>query len=164
MEIRHIRPDDDRLAISRIYEESWRYAYRGIIPQNYLDSIPAGRWAKNLDREGLYTLLAVENDTLIGTASYCRSRFPAWEDSGEIVSIYLLSESIGKGYGRPLLDAAVDELKQLGFRDVFLWVLEDNQRAKAFYEKAGFVYTGDCLTDTIGRKELREVRYSLSIE
>lgn len=47
MEIRHIQKDDDRSAISRIYEESWKFAYRGIVPQEYLDSIPEGRWASS---------------------------------------------------------------------------------------------------------------------
>ncbi|WP_218015478.1 hypothetical protein [Dialister micraerophilus] len=49
MEIRYITNSDDRLAISKIYEESWKYAYKGIIPQEYLNSIPEGRWSKNFD-------------------------------------------------------------------------------------------------------------------
>ena len=50
MEIREILPSDDRRELSRIYEESWKSAYRGIIPQAYLDSIPEGRWAGALER------------------------------------------------------------------------------------------------------------------
>lgn len=42
MEIRQIRQEDDRMAISHIYEESWKFAYRNIVPQSYLDSIPVG--------------------------------------------------------------------------------------------------------------------------
>ena len=42
MEIRYHSESDDRKEISRIYEESWKYAYRGIIPQEYLDAIPEG--------------------------------------------------------------------------------------------------------------------------
>lgn len=34
MEIRHINQSDDRFAISRIYEESWKFAYKDIIPQS----------------------------------------------------------------------------------------------------------------------------------
>ena len=45
MEIRPLRNTDDRFAVSRIYEESWKFAYKGMVPQAYLDSIPAGRWA-----------------------------------------------------------------------------------------------------------------------
>ena len=50
MEIRRMRPGDSRMDISRIYEESWKSAYKGIIPQTYLDSIPKGRWAPCLDQ------------------------------------------------------------------------------------------------------------------
>lgn len=45
MEIRPLRETDDRLEISRIYEKSWKLAYQGIIPQAYLDGIPAGQGA-----------------------------------------------------------------------------------------------------------------------
>ena len=43
MEIRYITKEDNPLEISKIYESSWKFAYRDMIPQDYLDSIPAGR-------------------------------------------------------------------------------------------------------------------------
>ena len=46
------------------------------------------------------------------------------------------------GYGRRLLNKCMEELKQYGFSKVLLWVLEDNHRARKFYEKNGFVYSG----------------------
>ena len=45
MEIRYITSSDDKNKISKIYEDSWRYAYSGIIPQNYLDAIQKGQWS-----------------------------------------------------------------------------------------------------------------------
>ena len=39
MDIRTIRPDDDRLALSGVYETSWRWTYRGIVPQAFLDAL-----------------------------------------------------------------------------------------------------------------------------
>ena len=159
MEIRHIRENDDRLEISRIYEESWKFAYKGIVPQDYLDSIPPGHWAEYLDREGTGPLITVENNELIGTTSYCGSRSPAFPDFGEIISIYLLPQYIGKGYGKPLLDAAVGELQGLGFQEIFLWALAENQRARKFYENNGFVQTKHCMEHVIGGKKLLEVQY-----
>ena len=53
MEIRLINKNDDKKAISRIYEESWKTAYNGIIPQDYLESIPEGRWVNNLEKTGM---------------------------------------------------------------------------------------------------------------
>lgn len=163
MEIRHIRQSDDRFEISRIYEESWKFAYKDIIPQSYLESIPAGSWASDLDKEGMNTLVLIEDGKFIGTSSYCKSRFSDFRDFGEIVSIYFLPQYIGKGYGRQLMDAAVGELGHLGFHDIFLWVLEENIRARKFYEKAGFTLGEGCLDDNIGGKELREIQYCKKI-
>ena len=58
MEIRLLRDSDDRVAVSRIYEESWKFAYKGIVPQAYLDSIPAGRWGTPEDIAGAAIFLA----------------------------------------------------------------------------------------------------------
>ncbi len=159
MEIRHIQESDDRLAISHIYEEGWKYAYRGIVPQDYLDSIPEGRWASCLDQEGVDSLVVEEDGRLIGTSSYSQSRWEQFGGSGEIISIYLLPEYIGRGYGRLLLEAAVGELQKLGYQEIFLWVLEENLRARKFYEKCGFISAGHYMEHEIGGKMLREVQY-----
>ncbi|MBR6115064.1 MAG: GNAT family N-acetyltransferase [Oscillospiraceae bacterium] len=160
MEIRYLTASDDRKAISRIYEESWRSAYRGIIPQDYLDAIPEGRWAGSADIPGWHTMVCVENGAFIGTSSFCRSRFDRYPDAGEVISIYLLPEYTGRGYGGELLNAVLGELHRQGFKDVFLWVLEENTRARRFYEKNGFSCTDEYLDARIGGKALREVRYA----
>ena len=159
MEIRYLLKTDDRKEISKIYEESWRYAYRGIIPQEYLDAIPKGNWVKNLDIPGWQTMVCLENGKYIGTSSFCKSRFDQHPDSGEVISIYFLPDYIGKGYGRQLLEAVLDELRKQGFLEAFLWVLEDNVRARHFYESLGFSKTEDYLNNKIGGKDVREVRY-----
>lgn len=159
MEIRTLQKTDDRLAVSRIYEESWRSAYRGIVPQAYLDSIPAGQWAPALDRPGWVTLVMAEGTRLIGTSSLCPSRWPECPGFGEIVSLYLLPEYMGRGCGRALLAAAVRELERQGFRDILLWVLEENFRARAFYEKNGFRPGGVSMESEVGGKRLRELLY-----
>ena len=163
MEIRQIETDDDRYAISNIYEESWKYAYKNIIPDSYLESIPKGRWVSNLDRPGMNNAVIIENGIFIGTSGYCSSRFSEFEGFGEIVSIYFLPEYIGKGYGTQLLNYVIEELRKAGYKDVFLWVLEENIRAGRFYEKAGFIKTEKYLDDDIGGKALREIAYCYHI-
>lgn len=159
MEIRYIMPTDDRRMISKVYEESWKSAYKGIIPQEYLDSIPEGRWAPKLDKQGWGTMVCIDYGKIIGTSNFCKSRFEQFKGWGEIVSIYLLPDYIGKGYGKSLMDAVLSELKKQGYEKVFLWVLEENIRARNFYEKYGFSLTDDILDDNIGGKDLREIRY-----
>lgn len=164
MEIRHIKEYDDKFAISHIYEESWKWAYRDIIPKSYLESIPAGNWSARLSDFRGKTLVMLEDETYIGTSSCCESRLSEFAGFGEIVSIYLLPEYAGMGYGRQLLSAAVNELAGLGYRDIYLWVLEDNHRARDFYQKFGFVLSDEYLDTEIGGKKLRELQYRYHVK
>lgn len=163
MIIRKLEPDDDRMAVSHVYEESWKYGYKGLIPQEYLDSIPKGRWATRVDRPGFNALVMIDGDRIFGTSGYGKSRCADLKDFGEIISIYLLPEYIGKGYGRQLLKETVRELKESGFHDIYLWVLKGNYRARRFYEKYGFLLSDVYLNDNIGGRDLREIRYQLHL-
>lgn len=68
---------------------------------------------------------------------------------------------MGKGYGKHLFKRRVEELKALGYDKIILWVLEDNKRARTFYEKNGFSCCEIFMDDNIGGKNLREVLYRL---
>ena len=158
--IRKVNPSDSRKEISNIYEQSWKYAYKGIIPQEYLDSIPKGQWCGMIDNPNWHTLVMLDRDKIIGTSSYCKSRFEDDKDWGEIISIYFLPEYIGKGYGKALIEQTVEELEAMGFKQIFLWVLENNHRARHFYEKCGFKSSGKYMDNIIGGKQLRELQYT----
>lgn len=164
MVIRKMNPSDRREEISNVYEQSWKFAYKDIIPQEYLDSIPSGQWCGALDHPSRYTLIMLDGDKIIGTSSYCESRPEKYKDWGEIISIYFLPEYMGRGYGKDLLEQAVEELKAMGFKKIFLWVLEDNHRARHFYEKSGFKYSGKYMDHVIGGKQLRELQYVYFID
>lgn len=102
LEIRYITKSDDRLAISKVYEESWKYIYKGIVPQDYLDSIPEGQWASHIEQADRKNLAMVQDGTIIGTSGFGKSRMAEMVGFGEIISIYFLPEYMGKGYGRAL--------------------------------------------------------------
>ena len=159
MEIRYITPADDKMTISKIYEESWKYAYKGIIPQDYLESLPEGRWVANLENSNWGTLVCVDSGRIVGTSSFCESRLNQFSGWGEIISIYLLPDYMGRGVGKVLFQSVVAELMKMGYRNIYLWVLEVNLRARRFYEKEGFLGTDDYLYDNIGGKDVHEIRY-----
>jgi ribosomal protein S18 acetylase RimI-like enzyme len=50
----------------------------------------------------------------------------------ELYSIYILGRAQGRGLGAALLGAAIGE------SPAYLWVLEENPRAQAFYRRHGF--------------------------
>lgn len=159
LEIRFLNEHDDLSAVSRVYEQSWKYAYRGIIPQAFLDNIEQGRWSRNIVQPGRQSLLLLDEGRIVGTSSICPSRFEDMAGYGEIISIYLLPEYMGKGCGVLLMNAAVDELFKMGFQDIFLYVLEENHRARRFYETFGFQPSGRSLQNDIGGKLLTELQY-----
>lgn len=164
LSIRPLLPSDSRRAVSDLYEQSWKAAYREIIPHSWFAGIPSGSWAAVLDTPGIYTLLLLEHNRVIGTTSYCRSRDPETPEYGELVSIYLLPAYTRQGYGKLLLSAAAEGLLSLGFHHIFLWVLADNRPARAFYEKKGFFPSGRSRMAVFGDTRLREVQYCLDID
>ncbi len=159
IKIRKLQASDKLAEISSIYEESWKLTYKGILPQDYLDNIPKGKWIKNLENPERHTLVAIKDDKIIGTSSYGESRTEELSGQGEIYSVYLLPEYIGKGYGKRLIYAALAELDEIGYANAFLWVLEDNMRARKFYESIGFTFGKAFKNVEIGGKNVREVRY-----
>lgn len=54
--------------------------------------------------------------------------------------MYILKDYYGKGIGDQLMQAALNEL--MDFQEVYLWVLAENRRAIAFYQKMKFVFDG----------------------
>jgi RimJ/RimL family protein N-acetyltransferase len=158
IEIRHIRESDDIDAISRVFARSWKTAYRGIVPDDYLDSLQDDRWSKRFTDLDKF-LIVTENDEIIGVTKYSPARDIYYPDWGEIVAIYLLPSHYHRGIGTQLIRAAVNELQSLGFDKIYLWVLEENRAARSFYEKNGFASNGDAQKITIGDKALNELRY-----
>lgn len=154
---------DDVNDISRIHALSWKSAYKGIVPQKYLDELKEDFWVHTftswLQDNTVAVMVIIDDERPVGVAVCGRSRDKALPDWGEIVSIYLLPEYINRGYGSSLFESVLQDMKQSGYRDTYLWVLKDNQRARRFYEKKGFHCSKDEYTIKILDKELVDVRY-----
>lgn len=159
MEIRKLGDSDDFLAVSRVYEESWRAAYHGLLPQEYLDRIPIGQWIPYLKRPGRESLILLDGSKIIGAVSCSASRTPELSGWGEIHSLYLLPEYWGKGCGKLLFSAVIEHLESMGYRSLFVWVLEGNQRARTFYERMGFRPDVTYQEVEIGGMLVREILY-----
>ena len=60
----------------------------------------------------------------------------------ELVRLYVLQESLGRGAGAALMQACIYEAKQRGYETLWLGVWEHNDRAQAFYRKWNFHQVG----------------------
>ncbi len=63
------------------------------------------------------------------------------EKNCELKSLYLFEKYHGRGYGRKLLDTAIDFAKNYGYEKMYLDSLSTSTRAVALYRKNGFVDT-----------------------
>lgn len=163
---------DDALVIAELYVHSWQWAYRGLIEDEPLDALSDSleKRIKEL-RAGLAELppdarvWVIEQDGHVaGFANTNRGR-DADADAGtaEVLSLYLFPEAVGQGLGRALFACAVEDLRQRGFKRATLWVLESNQRGRAFYEAAGWVPDGTSMIEEWSGTTLREVRYQYTL-
>ena len=148
---------------SRIYAKSWKTAYKNIIPQRYLDDLSPEHWTSFLENSPFQNYILEDNGVFVATSSIVKARDYKYDGYGEIVSIYVLPEYFGKGYGTFLFNYMTDKLQLMGCRRMCLWVLEDNYNARRFYEKMGFVANGDKKQCRIGGKEFTEICYVYGI-
>jgi ribosomal protein S18 acetylase RimI-like enzyme len=130
----------DAEGISRVHDEAWREAYRGIIPGAALERMVQRRgpawWARAI-RGGTRLLVIECQDSVSGYASVGRSRVPALGYRGEIFELYLAPEYQGAGFGRRLFESARKDLNAFGCREFVVWALADNHRAIEFYLRLG---------------------------
>ncbi len=153
--------------ISYIHAASWRAAYKGIVPQAYLDELKDDFWVNSfttcLSKNSIVIKLIEHHSKPIGCISYGKAREEAFSDWGEIVSFYLLPDYFHQGYGALLLASALDALKSEGYQKVYLWVLKDNRPARNFYGKHHFICTQDEIQCEIQGTPLVDVRYTLAL-
>ncbi len=158
----------DAAQLAAIHIRSWRAAYQGLLPQDYLDTLDtsdrAERWqhalqATDWSRAGV--MVAAPGPDLLGFARFSPTRDEDDDPAtvGQIRAIYLLPEAWGKGLGRRLMGSALARLAATGYAQTTLWVLETNTRARRFYEKNGWVQDGSTRIDDSQGFPMNEVRY-----
>jgi ribosomal protein S18 acetylase RimI-like enzyme len=80
-------------------------------------------------------------------------------DEGWIGGLGVRASHRRRGVGRALMDAAVARMRELGYEQATLWVLDGNERARRFYEKHGWRADSSVKLDDRGTFQLRELRY-----
>ena len=163
---------EDAGQIALVHVRSWQGAYRGLMPQSYLDGLDVAQrtrtWERALaetDNPRAGVLVADDGGSVVGFVGYFPSRDPDADPDliGEIGAIYLLPGAWGTGIGRRLMEAALGRLAGAGFTQVTLWVLDSNDRARRFYEAGGWSADGAAKQDDSRGFPLSEVRYRRSL-
>ena len=139
MLIRGARPDD-AAAIAKVFVETWRSAYAGLVPDDVLTGMAEPR-----QRRQWKTQIASSNTVMvadhpdygivgIGSCGSCRElRFAGY---GEVYTLYVLPDWQDQGHGKALLTAMLRVMCSAGFDAAVLWVLAGNP-SRFFYEAMG---------------------------
>lgn len=164
--VRPARPDD-ATAIARVQVATWRTTYRGIVPDEYLDSMeeePRARYGRDVtsrDAEAAgKPFVVVAEDTgrgVVGFAAAGPERRGDPHFCGELEAIYILQEYQRQGIGRRLVREVVQRLLQRGFNTMLVWVLAENPYRRFYEALGGSVLCSEQLT--IGGKTLGKRAY-----
>jgi ribosomal protein S18 acetylase RimI-like enzyme len=160
----------DAPGIARVHIASWQTAYRGILPDSYLDQLVdtyperLARWEQGLrqpETTGTKTFV-VETAAhgIIGFAAAGPIRKQVQDFTGELCAIYLLAEHRRLGLGRLLFQHCVRHLHELHLSNMLVLVLERNPACRFYQAMGGVAVPGLRIDLTIADTPVVEVAYA----
>jgi ribosomal protein S18 acetylase RimI-like enzyme len=132
----------DAAAVAALHADSWRRHYRGAFSDAYLDGdLDADRlavWTARLDSPDpdAVTLLAELAGSAVGFVHVMFEDDPRW--GALIDNLHVRHDLQRHGVGRRLMSAAAREVSERSPESaLYLWVLQQNERAQSFYRAIG---------------------------
>ena len=137
----------DAQSLAYVQTESWKDAFRKIVPEELLlkctDADHAAQMYRRLLTQGKGNgyLLELEGKPHC-IAWWDASREKDMTGFAELICIHSLKDNWHKGYGKMMMDQVLCDMKKAGYSKVMLWVFDNNLRAIKFYEAHGFAASG----------------------
>lgn len=160
---------NDVTAVGKIHVDTWRVAYKGIVPQDYLDGLnytkSATRWENGiLERPEVLRYVAEIGGEIAGFIAGLnnRSESDLPHIDSELWAIYVHPNHFRDGVGQALVQELTNKLRDLKKKKMCVWVLADNHRAINFYKKCGGVKTSAEKMIEIGGANLLEISYEIT--
>lgn len=154
-----IRPvrNTDAESLGRVHVQCWHETYDHLISEAALQKLSPKRLADLWSQwaslgEEYRQAAALKDGEIIGFASSGPARDEGAPTERQIYTLYLLKEFHGTGTGQQLFDAITDSGEAL-----YLWVAEDNPRARAFYKRNGLEPNGNAHTEPILGETVDEI-------
>jgi GNAT superfamily N-acetyltransferase len=162
MHLRAARPEDSA-EVAGVHIRAWQAAYRGLLPDDYLDALRveerAARYSfGSLDPVAPRTVIATEGGVIRGFASAGPSRDQDTGDVGELYALYVDPPYWSTGVGRVLMSNALESLRALDFDEAILWLLVGNGRAEQFYRADGWWADGTSRVEGVWGVEAHVLR------
>lgn len=97
-------------------------------------------------KEQIPNFVAIDGQELVGAVEVFPGSMCGFNDDNAerrgYLGIQLAQRYRGKGFGRKLMQAAIDDARRYGFEVIELTVFQSNIAAIELYEKLGFKHTG----------------------
>lgn len=136
---------EDINQIAQIHVDSWGVAFEGLMPQGYISSynpdVRRKEWNSIIQTESECVIVAERDQQVVGFLSYYIN--PTHSDVIELSKLYLSPYLYRQGVGTQLMNAFNQVVKAEAIKRISLYVLDSNQSAMKFYQKLGFVETGE---------------------
>jgi GNAT superfamily N-acetyltransferase len=128
----------DAAAIAAVNIRTWHHAYAEDVDVEAMPTLEERLlvWRERLADAAATTLAFDQDGRIAGYAGVGADRDGG--DAGELYAIYVDPVAQGAGVGSALIEAAVQALRDAGYRRALLWTLERNGLARAFYERHGW--------------------------
>lgn len=130
----------DITAISHVLVDTWRTNFRGLISDRFLDNMSYDQQSDRhlrymLNQRVSYSVAECgQTGAVIGFVSGGPIRDREFPYASELYAIYIRQEFQGRGIGRRLFCALVDQLSRSGLTSMMVWALDP---AHSFYERMG---------------------------
>lgn len=163
----------DAAAIAAIHLEAWRVAYAHVFGSEALGRLPPPRERELAWRDALTAPAPRAHVGVAGPAGDVPVGFAAWSPSrdadgdpratAELCALYVLPSAWRGGVGRLLMEGGLARSRADGFARATLWVVEDNARARRFYEAGGWRLEGTRKLEEVLGRRVAEVRYEIGL-
>ncbi len=154
---------DDSGVLGKIHSKSSQAGFKDIIPDDILNDVfsierRTKRFISELSIGSPKSAIIFEEDEPLGFISFGSCRYGNNDKSWiEIWRLYVIREFWGSSVSKELIEWGINEIIKENFKNIELWVLEKNIRARCFYEKMGFKYDNTYQIIESG-KELRYIK------
>ena len=129
----------DCSAVAHVVTIAWNETYRGIVPDNFLNNLYNNEEERAQNSYNKFDEKENHQYILEGFINVGSSNENDYENCGEIYAIYIINGYKGYGFGKKLIAAGINELKEMKFDKMIIGCLEGNP-SNEFYKHIGGKY------------------------
>lgn len=160
----------DAHGIAVVHVATWQSAYQGIMPDTFLQELSVETretgWIKLLENPDAkaHTFVAIKGEKVVGFIGVGADQSDGTSNSqGELFSIYVAPDFQGCRIGSNLMEKGIQALRFEGFTNAVLWVVEENQNTRNWYESRGWTRNQKVDQRSFGGKSIKSIGYELTI-